>query len=121
MLKTCSKCRQAKPRSEFGKSKDRKDGLYPQCRACRAAYYVEHAAEKRAWQVNYAAEHRVEKHVYNIAYYAANRARIRASVREYYAVHAAEIRDQKTSYRMTAAGMLVSVRANAKRRGTNAT
>ncbi len=44
MMKVCSKCGIEKDKEEFGKDKNRKDGLYPQCKACRnkssAAYYA---------------------------------------------------------------------------------
>lgn len=36
-MKTCSKCRVEKLESEFGTDRNRKDGLYPQCRECKAA------------------------------------------------------------------------------------
>jgi 5-methylcytosine-specific restriction endonuclease McrA len=36
MKKICSKCKLAKPTSEFQKDKSRKDGLYPVCKPCRS-------------------------------------------------------------------------------------
>lgn len=33
-MKTCSKCRQEKPRSEFYKDRARPDGLYTSCKSC---------------------------------------------------------------------------------------
>lgn len=36
--KTCSKCRETLPVAAFAKDRNRKDGLYPQCRECTAAY-----------------------------------------------------------------------------------
>lgn len=42
-MKTCSKCKTAKPIDEFGKNKSKKDGLQVQCSVCRkqtnAEYY----------------------------------------------------------------------------------
>ena len=38
--KKCSKCGESKPLSEFGKDKQREDGLYPQCKDCRRANYL---------------------------------------------------------------------------------
>lgn len=42
-MKTCCKCKQEKPFSEFPKSKHRKDGLYPNCKPC----HKEHNREYR--------------------------------------------------------------------------
>jgi len=36
-MKTCSCCKIEKPNKAFGKSKNRKDGLRPYCKACRKA------------------------------------------------------------------------------------
>jgi predicted GIY-YIG superfamily endonuclease len=35
-MKTCSKCKEEKPFSEFFKDRSRKDGLYYYCKVCRA-------------------------------------------------------------------------------------
>lgn len=37
-LKRCSKCKEEKTRDCFVKDKNRKDGLYPQCKACRKKF-----------------------------------------------------------------------------------
>lgn len=36
-MKICAKCQTEKPKSEFGKSKNRKDGLHPYCKQCRSS------------------------------------------------------------------------------------
>lgn len=41
--KTCSKCGQTKPYSDWGKNKSKKDGLASECKAC-------HAASSAAWR-----------------------------------------------------------------------
>jgi hypothetical protein len=38
--KKCSKCGESKPLDKFGKDKQRKDGLYPQCKDCRKANFL---------------------------------------------------------------------------------
>lgn len=37
--KRCTKCGEEKPLTEFHKAKNKKDGLYPQCKSCRNNYY----------------------------------------------------------------------------------
>jgi len=41
-MKTCSKCKQSKPVSEFNKNAKRRDGLQTQCRICTKEYYSEY-------------------------------------------------------------------------------
>lgn len=52
--KTCSKCNESKPVSEFGRNRRKKDGLQVWCRACSTefskAYNREHREEITAWQ-----------------------------------------------------------------------
>jgi 5-methylcytosine-specific restriction endonuclease McrA len=47
--KTCSRCKQIKPRTDFGKHTKTSDGLYSQCQPCRrqarAAYRKRHAKD----------------------------------------------------------------------------
>jgi 5-methylcytosine-specific restriction endonuclease McrA len=54
--KACSRCKQEKPRSEFGKHAKMKDGLYSQCFECRriarAAYRIRHAETIKVEQRN---------------------------------------------------------------------
>jgi 5-methylcytosine-specific restriction endonuclease McrA len=47
-LKTCSKCKQAKPDIEFCKSAIHRDGLYPSCKTCRAIQGRKYYAANRA-------------------------------------------------------------------------
>lgn len=57
-MKTCTKCGEAKPVSEFGKDASKRDGLRPSCRDCtnaslaaRRAYNPEnHRASSAKWQ-----------------------------------------------------------------------
>ena len=41
-MKTCSKCHETKAKSEFRKDKQKKDGLYSQCKTCRKTYEKQH-------------------------------------------------------------------------------
>ena len=38
MMKTCTKCREIKPFSDYGKSRAKKDGLQAQCKECEKEY-----------------------------------------------------------------------------------
>lgn len=38
-MKTCGKCREAKPLNQFSVDKSRRDGLQPKCKACNRAYH----------------------------------------------------------------------------------
>lgn len=50
-LKTCSKCKEEKPRSEFHKNKSMEDGLQYRCKPCQkqamAQYYKENSEKKK--------------------------------------------------------------------------
>src|SRR5271166_173807 len=41
VMKTCTKCKNEKLLSDFGKDKNRPDGRYPQCKSCKNKYYHE--------------------------------------------------------------------------------
>jgi len=45
-MKTCSRCREAKPHQEFGKDRITPDGYKAYCRACAAAYLREHRQQQ---------------------------------------------------------------------------
>jgi hypothetical protein len=53
-LKRCTKCKEEKPRAEFSRDRSRKDGRYPQCKACVRQWQqknAEHLADyHRRWQ-----------------------------------------------------------------------
>jgi len=52
-MKTCTKCGEAKPTSDFGKHKATKDGLCSWCRSCHRKATSEWKAKNKAWQVSY--------------------------------------------------------------------
>lgn len=62
--KRCSKCRKTKPLDAFTKDKDKKDGLYAQCKSCKAAYYAANVETKRAYTAAHADERREYKRAY---------------------------------------------------------
>lgn len=79
-LKTCSRCHEAKPRTEYHRKSVARDGLAAHCKACVRAYKSE-----------YDAEHKNTKRAYGVTYYARNKGAIavrhsayRAMVKEHY-------------------------------------
>lgn len=66
-MKTCTKCGETKPVTEFGKETKARDGLRTHCKACINAYKI-------AWS----AANRVEVNAYHAAYRAANRENLKA-------------------------------------------
>lgn len=48
MVKRCSRCKQEKPRTEFGEDQGRKDGLQRYCRECTRAYQRERRKKNAA-------------------------------------------------------------------------
>lgn len=101
--KTCSKCLEGKPLSEFHQDKRQRDGRVTRCRACVAAYKREHAARfrdqesarKRAWyeanrervledQRQYREANREAVAASQAAWYQANRDRRAEYLREYH-------------------------------------
>jgi NAD-dependent SIR2 family protein deacetylase len=53
-MKRCSKCGEEKPPTEFRRDRSRKDGRYPQCKACERLWRQENAEYMadyhRRWQ-----------------------------------------------------------------------
>ena len=76
MAKKCTKCNIEKPTEEFGNSKDYKDGLKKQCKACAKAYGKK----------------------YSKKYYQDNRDKIKADSAEYYNKNSEAINDKRRKY-----------------------
>jgi len=69
-LKTCCRCKEEKQRSEFGKDKNRKDGLCPVCRECRRQYNKDPLVAER-------------RRIYYKEYSKENKEKIRQQQRQY--------------------------------------
>ena len=54
--KTCTKCGETQPTSNFHKSKANKDGLVPVCKGCRIAYMKAYYADNRESEIDAKAE-----------------------------------------------------------------
>ena len=90
-MKTCTKCGEQKPLTEFYKDIEKKDGLQSNCKSCRAAYYAANKDRKAAQQAEYYAANKdhiaARQAEYYAAYYAANKDRIAARQADYYAAN----------------------------------
>jgi len=92
--KACTKCKQVKPLTEFGKhngSKSNKSGLRAACKNCEVLSYKAYRAAnrdkvrstKRAWN----SKNKDKKAVWDANYYAANKDRIRQNWVAWYALN----------------------------------
>ena len=97
-MKTCTKCKETKPTTEFNKDKRNKDGLVNSCKACQKAYqkaYYEANREKRkASDKAYYEANRERRKASDKAYYEANRERIKASRRAYREANLEAVREK---------------------------
>jgi 5-methylcytosine-specific restriction endonuclease McrA len=131
VLKTCTKCNQAKRLEDFNKrAATKKDGLQPTCKACEserrriyreqkreqvAAYQSEWYAANRERVAAYRKENRAKIRETERAYYEKNRDRLRAQYKRWYQENREDIRAKARAY---AAANLEKGRARAhKRRG----
>ena len=56
ILKTCPKCKERKPHSEFCKNKNKKDGLQYKCKKCQKKYRKENTEKERQRHKQYRKE-----------------------------------------------------------------
>lgn len=83
-MKTCSKCKQSKPLSEFPKKSAAKDGFYSHCKRCKSE------ADRR-----YRAENKEKVKNLNKSYYEKNRDEMLTRNREYRSLNAESISKRK--------------------------
>lgn len=64
MLKTCAKCGEAKPLTEFNKDSNKRDGLQTWCKECKkianAKYYAANPENRRKSSAKWYAENQVD-------------------------------------------------------------
>lgn len=129
-MKTCSKCKTEKPKTEFGRHKSKKDGLRCHCKEClreysvlnsemlsarRRAYRVENpekiSAGARAYRIKNPEKVAARKRAYQKAnsekiamackvYYDANSEKIIERARAYYAENTEYCRQRNRAYRI---------------------
>lgn len=97
--KTCTKCGEAKPRSEFHKNRTKRDGLADQCKVCARArtraWAQKNQARKKAGDSAYRDEHREEILVYKKNYREANPEKVAAGKRDWAERNKDEVRRKK--------------------------
>lgn len=97
-MKTCTKCKIEKPKSDFSMAARYRDGLQQRCKACNADY---RAANREAIRSCNAARYiakKEEKIEYQSAYYEANKHAILAQKADYRLKNKEIIRESKSIY-----------------------
>lgn len=91
-MKTCTKCGETKPETEYTKrAENKRDGLRAQCKDCSRIVKDKWNAENnelvRAYSTKWAAENREKVKAVNANYYAANTDKVRSSNAKWYAAN----------------------------------
>jgi len=84
-MKTCTRCKVEKPKTEFSKNAAAKDFLQSRCRECNSAHYFENKEAISARDAAYRAANKQKIIARNIAYYAANKEKMNVRFVAYYA------------------------------------
>jgi 5-methylcytosine-specific restriction endonuclease McrA len=104
-MKTCTKCNETKPTTEFGKHAGRPDGLNSRCKTCHKAGQTAYLDENRdkvnaksaAYQVAYRAANPDKVKARNVAYRAANKDKEKARKSAYRAAHRDKVRASRAA------------------------
>ena len=83
ILKTCPKCKERKPRSEFGKNKSRKDGLQYRCKKCACEAAAQYYKENPEYHKQYQKENAERIKQYDKQYRKENAERIKQYNKQY--------------------------------------
>jgi hypothetical protein len=67
-LKRCTKCGEEKPRAEFSRDRSRKDGRYPQCKACVREWHQQNAERLAQYHLRWQRENRDKQRAQNRRY-----------------------------------------------------
>lgn len=87
-MKTCTKCGESKPESEYFTDASKRDGLYSSCKSCfkkstnkaaKSAWHAANADKRKADYAAWYAANRDKRRSYNVAYRAANLDKVKAS------------------------------------------
>ena len=87
-VKTCTKCKETKPTTEFPKHSQQKSGLDPQCKACKSARMALYRAANKEKGSDYAK-----------AWAAANPEKKKANKKRYYDRHAKDVIEKSIAWR----------------------
>tara|TARA_R110002020_G_C15944375_1_gene744990 strand:- start:33 stop:641 length:609 start_codon:yes stop_codon:yes gene_type:complete len=83
ILKTCSKCKEQKPHSEFHKNKTRKDGLQSHCKKCQSRCAKQYYKENKEKIKQYRKENPENKRQQQKRYYKKNAERLKKYYKQY--------------------------------------
>jgi hypothetical protein len=82
-MKKCSKCKEAVPKSQFGKDKQKLDGLTSSCKECSQKYYQSTKEHQKEYAKKYYRSNSDERIEYQKKYRKVNRETILQKGREY--------------------------------------
>ena len=97
-LKRCSKCRGVKPRVNFGRAKERWDGLKSQCRDCYRRYCEANKGAIAEQQRQYYQQNREAKLEHRRQYYEANREKALEQRRQHYEANREAVKEGVRQY-----------------------
>lgn len=104
-MKTCSKCKTPKPKTEFYKDSNKKDGLRPSCKTCSAKTakksYWKHIDVRRERSKTYYSETKDRQLEYSRNWYKDNRERRIAKAKEWEKNNRKARKDIKERYKMS--------------------
>jgi len=98
-LKTCGKCKEEKPLSEFNKNKNTKDGLCSDCRECKRQYYKENKEKIKRQGAKYYKENTEKIRQRHAKYYKENAEKCKQQRKEYREENKEKIKRQGAKYR----------------------
>jgi hypothetical protein len=121
MNKTCTKCGETKPTTEFYKRSDARDGLQAHCKSCKKArskaWYEANREEKKASSKAYREANPEKIKARRKAYCEANREKIKASSKTYREANSEKIKAYDKARHGTPARKFSEYKNNARVRG----
>ena len=98
-LKTCSKCKEEKPRSEFYRDKSKKDGLFCRCKGCQKQHYKENAEKILQRSKQHYKENAEKIKGQRKQYYKENIEKIKGQGKQYYRENTEKVKQRGKQYR----------------------
>ena len=118
-MKTCSKCKIEKPRSEFSKKTVAKDGLAHNCKLCAAEYLaawrIANPEKSRESSVAWANKNPARKKETNKAWRVANKEKISEKGRKYREENPERIKAYGEKYRAENSGLMTAYAADRRK------
>ena len=99
-MRQCTKCKEFKAFSEFGKDKSSKDSYFCWCKSCRKEYYQKHKVEKAEYNFKYRQEHKLEIVEYTAKYNQEHKVEIAKQKAKYRQEHKLEIAKYRQEHKV---------------------